>query len=419
MAEATSALGVERGGHLVIPERGAISISLALWHLLAADAQFRWLLEQGIVTKKESRVGQVILAGTGYVGRAVIGDIVIDLVEKRPGVLQMLLADIHAEAFTIGHFSAPASPSGIGITVLVHQFLEALRADISREMDVGYTNVCQISTDVLGGRLDLRRTIALRAQGRIRSVAVTRPTLTYATPKNHMIAAALHEIDRLRTFILLAPQDITAVHAYLELFRGHSGAPSHIVPDDDQRIIPELLQDSTRQDHDLLVLAMALLEHIGFDQQGNSTGRLPRAWFLKLELLFQEAIRRTLQTCGVPRLQVRRVNLSEKPIFSNVRHQYRANPDLVLESAETLVAIGDVKYKVWEDRLDQHDLYQLLAHAAAYGATHAFLVYPHDTWVQRDLGIAATGCRTWAFGLDIMDIRWGLQAAVAAMGMMT
>lgn len=81
-------------------------------------------------------------------------------------------------------------------------------------------------------------------------------------------------------------------------------------------------------------------------------------------------------------------------------------------------AIGDVKYKVWEDYPDEHDLYQLLVHASAYDAKCAFLVYPHDTWIIRDLGVAATGCRTWIVGIDITNMGAGLKTALEAMGVL-
>lgn len=416
MEEAQSALPAGLIGHLVVPERGATEIPPDLWRILAPDTQFRWLVEKGIVTKKELRLGQVMLAGAGYVGRAIINDVLIDLVEKRPGLLETLLPDIHADAFTIRRLGAPASSGSIGIAVLVHQFLEALRADVSREVDVFYTNVTHTATALFGGPLDLRRTIALRACGRSHAVAVSRPHLTYATPKNQLISAALYEIDRLHSLVALALHDVAAVHAYLELFGVADSTGDRMLADDLQQIVAEVRRDSTRQDRDLLLLAMALLEHVGFGQDGSITGQLPRAWFLKLELLFQEAVRRTLQDCCAPMIQTRQAHPSEQRIFSNVTNHYHANPDLVVEVAGTVVAIGDVKYKVWEERLDEQDLYQLVVHAAAYQAPCAFLVYPHDSWVQYDLGLAATGCRTWAFGIDIMDMRGGLQAAVAAMG---
>lgn len=418
MAEAHGTLPAGLIGHLVVPERGATIIPPQLWRVLAADPQFDWLLEHGILTKKDQRRGQVMLAGTGYVGRAIIGDVLIDLVEKQPGLLETLLADIHAGAFIPAPLRAPAAPGLTGIAILVHQFLETLRVDVSRELDMVYTNARQTATGIFGGSLDLRRTIALRARGRPDAVAVSRPMLTYATPKNQVIAAALYEIDCLRAFVALEPHDVIALHAYRELFRVVESRDGQVLADHALTVVLELLEDSTRQDRDLLVLAMALLEHVGFAPTGMSAKQLPRARFLKLELLFQEAIRRTLHACYAPTLNTRRAHPSEKPIFSNVTNRYRANPDLVLEMAGSVVAIGDVKYKVWEDRLDQHDLYQLIAHAAAYQAPCAFLVYPHDSWVQSDLGLAPTGCRTWAFGIDIMNMRGGLQAAVAAIGIL-
>ena len=62
-------------------------------------------------------------------------------------------------------------------------------------------------------------------------------------------------------------------------------------------------------------------------------------------------------------------------------------------------AIGDVKYKMWDGSASNPDVYQL--HAATYRATTAFLVFPHDAFIARDLGTSATGCRKGLFAVDI------------------
>lgn len=402
---------------LAIPERGKLLVDRDTWQKLDTHPEFARLLNAQVLIKTESQDRTVWLAGRGYVGCAFIGDVCIDIVEKVPGLLERLLVGLTSDAFKIAQLPSPASVNGTCVILLVQQFLEALRRDVSLAMDVAYTRTVRISNQFIGGPINVRQTIAARTHGRPHHVAFNQSKISLTTPKNKVLYAALREVDQLQHLMPLPLSDRVTIPAYLDLFAG--AVESELwwtTLGDACKTAAELLADSSRQDRDLLLLAQVILEHVSFDRSSTTEEQTPRAWFLKLELLFQGAVLRILQKCYQPILLTRTARLTERPIFSQVLDRYRAQPDLVLEVNTFVRAIGDVKYKVWEDDPDEHDLYQLLVHASAYDAKCAFLVYPHDRWVMRDLGVAATGCRTWIVGIDIINMEAGLKAALEAMG---
>lgn len=80
------------------------------------------------------------------------------------------------------------------------------------------------------------------------------------------------------------------------------------------------------------------------------------------------------------------------------------------------MTVGDVKYKSWAGSASAPDLYQLLVHAKTYDAERCFLVYPHDTFGVKRLGVASTGCDTWLFTVDVRALESDLPRLLAAVG---
>jgi 5-methylcytosine-specific restriction endonuclease McrBC regulatory subunit McrC len=110
-------------------------------------------------------------------------------------------------------------------------------------------------------------------------------------------------------------------------------------------------------------------------------------------------------------------------MFSAVRNRYRADPDLVLGSGTAVLAVGDVKHKQWTGNADESDVYQLLAHTAAYRARDCFLIYSHTEFAARSLGKNPLGGTTTLFAVDVRDLpesigrvalELGLNAKIAA-----
>jgi 5-methylcytosine-specific restriction endonuclease McrBC regulatory subunit McrC len=94
---------------------------------------------------------------------------------------------------------------------------------------------------------------------------------------------------------------------------------------------------------------------------------------------------------------------------------YDSNPDVVIEGGKTIIAVGDVKYKEPNATPAASDIYQLLAHTAAFGAQKCFLVYPGSEVQILHLGRAATGARLWVCHVDVNALDNSLLALVAEM----
>lgn len=400
-----------------IPERGHTEISAQVWARLSREPVFQRLLDRGLFSVSYVSPDKMRLNGSSYVGRAVVDDFLLDFSEKIDGALSALLQHATLGAFRVERAAAPATDMGALAALLVTQFLLELRLYVSRGRERRYTTERCVGS-LVGGRLVMSQSLALRARGMRHLLAFDRNVLTYSTLKNRVLTAALREIEQLAELVKLRDVDITASrsmgllfadcrdHEVLfgrrELFAGYA-----------ERLLDQQVSDA---DQDLLALAAIILSHESFELSSWQDSDLPRAWFLNLENLFEKSIRRVWGRQVPPGLRVLRGSSDPAPIFSDANDQFSANPDLVITSGATVLAAGDVKYKNWEDAPTASDLYQLLVHAAAFNAPRCFLVYPGDRYEARKVGTAVTGADTWLFMLDVRDIAFGANAALTEMG---
>ena len=142
---------------------------------------------------------------------------------------------------------------------------------------------------------------------------------------------------------------------------------------------------------------------------------IPRSWFLNLQTIFEEAIRNAIRDSLAPAMTVEPAR-NRPPLFSRQPDRYRANPDVIIAATQTPLAIADAKYKDYSGWPDQSDIFELVAHAAAYGVHTALIFYPEDGgYSVRDLGPSATNCHVWIFGITfdnfLDDVRRALQVA--------
>ena len=103
---------------------------------------------------------------------------------------------------------------------------------------------------------------------------------------------------------------------------------------------------------------------------------VPRAWFLNLERLFENAVRNIFAENLINKYYVSNGVKYGMRIFSGVKDCYTVNPDIIASNASKVAAVGDIKYKIWKERPKNSDVYQLLVHAAALNCDRAFLVFP-------------------------------------------
>jgi 5-methylcytosine-specific restriction endonuclease McrBC regulatory subunit McrC len=394
---------------LVVRERDFETIDAATFAPLAKEPEFWALLDRAILTVTHPAPDSVRLHGTRYVGRAFIGDTMINVVAKIPGSLAALLSYASGESFRLPPVETSSSSIGDLMPLLIHAFLEKARDYVSGGVDFRYAAKREVGS-LVGGRLDIPHTANLRAQGMKHMVAFTRPVISRDLPKNRVTLAALRQVEELATLVSVPAADTAVARTLAQFFAD--------VHDIDvllglrQRWSAEAraleAEAPTRLDKDLLALSAVLLAHESFEPGGTTLERVPRSWFVNLETLFEDAVRKVLSAVVPDGVRVNEAASFGPPIFANVSNQFRAFPDLVLRRQEAVIAIGDMKYKKWSGLATSglhDDLYQLLVHAAAHETKVALLVYAHDEFDRIHLGMSATGADTWAFAVNVRNLR--------------
>jgi len=390
-----------------VPERGKADVSGAAWKEMSRSPIFWSLVERGVVSVEQLRAGRVRLCGGCYVGRSRVSDgVVLELHEKVPGSLSSLLRFASGADFRVEHIPGPSSELGSLIALLIAHFVEAVRRYAARGRRFQYDKE-PMKGSLVGGRLDVTRTIRLWARGLRHLAAFEKNVVSFDLPINRTVLAALREVERIGRLIAL-PRDVVArVRAMAMLF-------------DDCRTVDVLFgtrADAARRADalasaasdkviaDMLALAAIVLSHESFEHDSARAGTAPRSWFLNLETLFERAVRETMRVAVAPGGAVSSGRSAPLPIFPPKSDTFRANPDLVLRrSVVSSVYIGDVKYKQWGGVPAASDVYQLLVHAAAFHSTDAFLVFPFDSFAARLLGDAVTGARVRLYGLDVREL---------------
>ena len=264
----------------------------------------------------------------------------------------------------------------------------------------------------------MTRTLKLRAQGLRHSIAFDRQVISFKTPLNRVIAAALDEVERIAHLVDLGHKTLASARAMAVLFADCRDAETLF---GDRRILvrtTETLQTKEKigMRADLLALAAVILSHESFELNATSDRRTPRSWFLNLETLYETAVRRLLSDAYAPVTSVRNGRTDALPIFSTPDVGFSANPDLVIETQGVVHAVGDVKYKAWAGTAGASDLYQLLVHASAFRARTAFLIYAGDSYDYRDLGESSDGIRTLLFSADPRRLQEHLHLVRTAVG---
>jgi len=388
-----------------VPERGHTEIDQDIWVSLTASPGFWRLVEQSIVSITQVSKQRAKLSGSCYVGRVSFPGVRLDFTEKVEGAVEAMLYFATHDAFHIEKLPSPVSDLGSLAALLIRQFLVAVKSYVSEGREFHYRSKRQVGS-LIGGRIDITRTVKLRARGLKHMVAYDRSVLRNDTLKNRVLAAALREVERLSRLIEIEKAQVATARSLSMMFSDCHDVEVLFARRDAFVRTATALGDEARKgrDRDLLALASIVLAHESFEHGASGGRTAPRAWFLNLENLFQVSVRRVLDRLYSGRVTTAVASSLPNAIFANEAQQFRANPDLVLVGQQGATAIGDVKYKIWTGSASASDVYQLLVHAAAFKTGTAFLVFPHREFVARDLGISATGCRTWLFAVDVLKL---------------
>jgi len=400
-----------------VPERGDAEVTRDIRQRLERDANFHRLLERGIVAMDVRPGGGARLRASCFVGRAVCGDVLLELHEKVEGALAALLQHAAHDAFRVEPVSSPVSELGPLMTLLIRQFTSAVAAYASERREFVYVRERRFGS-LAGGRLDITRTIRLRARGLRHLLAFEKAGIAHNTPVNKSILAALREVDRLSCLIDIPHADVARARGLAMLFTdcrdtevvfGRREILAHRV----QMLLTTRLASPIK---DILALSGVLLSHESFEHAAGQEPSVPRSWFLNLETLFETAVRAVLSTICRPACRVFKAGGDAPRIFEHELSQFKAYPDVVIAAGRVVRAVGDVKYKAWSGTAEQADLYQLLVHAAAFHGERSFLVFPHHDYGVRPLGPSATGTPTWLFAVDIKSLQRDLARALDDMG---
>lgn len=401
-----------------VPERGSADVPRAAWTALAAADSFWRLVDRGVISVSSPSRGRFRLHGSCYVGRAHLGETVLEVHEKVEGALRALLSFATGNAFRLERLPSPASELGPLLTLLVHQFLEEVTTYVSAGRECHYSRRHEVGS-LVGGRIDTTLTAQLWARGLRHLISFERNVLTYDTPTNRVVLTALREVERLARVLAMPTTDTVRARTLTMLFSDCRDARTLFC---ERGELARMAQDTVRayasaRTRDLLSLAGVILAHESFEHMAAPSGTVPRAWFLNLENVFELAVRTVLQDLCGDGYTVEPGGRFVRPIFERASSEFRARPDIVIRAFDGFAAVGDVKYKEWTGRAAADDLYQLLVHAAAFGSPLCFLIYPGDAFDMRFLGKSATGVETWLLAPEVGRLAEDLEKGVAAMGL--
>lgn len=390
-------------------ERLALDGSEELW-----DLSFR-----GLFSVRRSGFGSYEIEGHQYVGRATGRTVELVVSEKVAGTLPALISAATNGMVRLEHAPSPTAEFDRIARLLVEEFTAAAGSYIASRRAPRY-RYRPDTGPVLAGSLDMPATMRLHAAGSIDRFAFQRGEIVRDTPLDHLVLAALDELDRASQTLELPPETIFES-------RWLGGALAEVRTDAFSRLDQaDLLavadsiaadRDALDEDADLARLASVVLLHQGFGGQPSDGKTVPRSWFINLERLFEQAVRQTLDRLLTTRA-VDKGSHFERRMFAGGIDSSRTNPDLVVHDRICPVAAGDVKYKSLSDGnpgrkpisergpASRPDLYQLLVHAASLSCRKAFLVYASDdAYDNRYLGRSATGCDTWIVQVRPQDLQ--------------
>lgn len=406
-----------------VRERGDTLLSALAWEAISNDPGFATLVDNSILSVEpaKGRLGWRLKAGA-YVGRATLGGVDVNIVEKVPGATDALLSALAPRSFRHVQAAMRASLAGRPDAVIASMLVAAARTYLSNGVEAEYRDE-HLTGAYVTGRLDVRRTAGLRARGVRHRVAFTRNVLDDDTPLNRSIFCALG---------VLATQGassefgihVTAAARALRSSFGISARTAATMSSKEARIESALVAEANPSGrhaaaHEAAVLASAVLEGATISAEGG--GRLiPKSWFVSLEELFERLVRKLVSDALGGEAKVGSAaewpgRGTPPPLFPEHSKRYPSNPDLFILQRGRL-AIGDAKYKDFNTWPGAGDIHQLISHAAACEADRAALFYPCDRlFVVTPLGLAATGCRTWAFGLDLTNPKESVREALRLM----
>ena len=318
-----------------LTERSRTKVDAAVASRLTAEPAFWKLVRSGIVTPRSTGPDELELETGGWVGGAKVGDTVVQVVPKAPGIVQALLEWVSSTK-DVSFVEAPESGTGLD-TWLVRALTREGQRYLDRRLPV-YREHPALAT-VPHGPLDVARTLVVRATRGPLSTVYRDFRVSPEGLVDLVLEAACVEVERHRG--KLSREALADVRRVLTALSS-GDQPKLSVPEAvgearDLQAAPATKDDNRR----LAVLCELVLT-------ARAAGLRDSAWsasagFVDLARVFEVAVRGLL-----------RQNLGGS-LVHNGRHLTiplfspgipgTVDPDLVLGPLARPFAIGDVKYE--------------------------------------------------------------------------
>lgn len=184
--------------------------------------------------------------------------------------------------------------------------------------------------------------------------------------------------------------------------------PAHIIPADCDRVIYTRLNERYRPS---IILARLLLQHLSLESHD---GRTPfHTYLLPMSTIFEGFVARVLADSLADQPQFRVTCKETVPLDWGGR--VTGNPDIVLRHDGQPVMVLDTKYKVYDQKPGNADIYQMAAYAQTLGVSRAVLIYPGST--PDDTFALRGGIRLDMRALPLTGSLWEFRAACRAFAM--
>lgn len=332
--------------------------------------------EAGIARLVPTRLGVELRVGP-YVGRLVIpGKAVIDIEEPYPGTVAACL-DLSRTGKRAGDQPSPPTRTLVAPwAALAEGFVQELSEYVMHGIERRYSDDA-VRTSRPRGRIEVTMTAKqLRGRGRTNQIICRPRDLTDDTPFNRVVVAAVARAEQ----VLLRERQDQLLRKLRTVAQALAGVRRDLLPD---FWAARLSASQARTDHArLLSLSELLVRGIPAMPRYERTDiTYPMSAWLNVERIFEEAIRTVTEDIVGSRGSVRKgqgdgVKIFERGIAGDGEALMKsADPDVVIRYSDR-VLLMDAKYRRHEADFTDSELYQLIAHAGAYGAAAAALVAP-------------------------------------------
>jgi 5-methylcytosine-specific restriction endonuclease McrBC regulatory subunit McrC len=387
---------------IYVRERATASITPQQYAALEAAPAFWRLVEEGILSVERTRRNACSITATYHVGQAVVGDHLIRITEKIPGSLGALLLFASRPDAKIADAESYMQESDVVLFALIDRFLDMVERYLVFGRRKSYLTG-QYRGSLPAGKIKVPETIRLWAKGRRDQVRFDRNDLSPRLLINQLIGLALCVVDG----IIAGSSDDRRRRQRVRtnsMFFEDVGwqALSQLPP----RAIDRLFRQHCSDLGDLVALGtMAKLFAMHFGTASlDLREATPFSWFVNLESLFEECIRKALNAVAPEHAcAVTDFSAAQRFVFPEQR-TYRAEPDIVLWRFRKPYVVADAKHKELDSSPSNPDVYQLVAHAKAWGVCDGALVYPGTQVSKVEIGAEAGGIRVLAFTANIGDL---------------